>query len=29
MEAAIQREKNLKDWKRAWKIEPIERSNPD
>ncbi len=23
MEAAIQREKNLKDWKRAWKIELI------
>lgn len=27
--AAIAREKQLKDWKRAWKIELIERSNPD
>ena len=25
---AIQREKNIKDWKRAWKIELIQRSNP-
>ena len=25
---AIQREKNIKEWKRAWKIELIERSNP-
>ncbi len=27
--AAIQREKQLKHWKRAWKIELIEESNPD
>lgn len=26
---AIQREKNLKEWKRAWKVELIEKSNPD
>ncbi len=26
--AAIAREKQLKDWKRAWKIELIERENP-
>jgi len=26
---AIQREKNLKDWKREWKIELIEDKNPD
>ena len=26
---AIQREKNLKDWKREWKIELIEGGNPD
>ena len=25
---AIQREKNIKEWKCAWKIELIERSNP-
>ncbi|HYL81906.1 MAG TPA: GIY-YIG nuclease family protein [Candidatus Acidoferrum sp.] len=29
MEAAIQREKRLKEWKRAWKLELIERANPD
>ena len=29
MQAAIQREKNIKVWKRAWKIELIERSNPN
>ena len=29
MEAAIQREKNIKVWKRAWKIALVERSNPD
>lgn len=28
MESAIGREKALKAWKRAWKIELIERSNP-
>lgn len=27
--AAIQREKSLKKWKRQWKIELIESSNPD
>jgi putative endonuclease len=27
-EAAIVREKRLKDWKRDWKIELIERTNP-
>ncbi len=27
--AAIQREKNLKKWPRAWKIELITSSNPD
>ena len=29
MESAIQREKRLKEWKRAWKLELIERANPD
>ena len=29
MEAAITREKALKEWKRAWKLELIEGSNPD
>lgn len=28
MEAAIQREKTLKGWRRAWKIELIEAQNP-
>ena len=28
IEDAIQREKNVKEWKRAWKIELIQRSNP-
>jgi putative endonuclease len=27
--AAIQREKNIKKWKRHWKIELIEKNNPD
>ena len=27
--AAIQREKNLKHWSRAWKIALIERANPE
>ena len=27
MELAIMREKNIKVWKRAWKIELIEKSN--
>lgn len=29
IEEAIVREKALKAWKRAWKIEPIEASNPE
>jgi putative endonuclease len=29
MESAILREKTLKAWKRAWKIELIEHANPD
>ncbi|MEQ1523315.1 MAG: GIY-YIG nuclease family protein [Aestuariivirga sp.] len=29
MEEAIKREKQLKEWKRIWKIELIEKSNPD
>ena len=28
MEAAITREKQMKAWKRAWKIREIERMNP-
>lgn len=28
MEAAIQREKAIKNWKRAWKIKAIEEMNP-
>jgi len=28
-EAAIRREKQLKEWKRAWKIQLIESDNPD
>ncbi|MBL8641977.1 MAG: GIY-YIG nuclease family protein [Alphaproteobacteria bacterium] len=28
-ENAIKREKNIKDWKRAWKNELIEKENPD
>ena len=28
VKAAIQREKQLKKWKRAWKIELIEKNNP-
>ena len=28
MEAAIQREKRLKEWQRGWKIELIEKLNP-
>ena len=29
MESAIQREKNIKKWKRAWKLKTIEEMNPD
>jgi putative endonuclease len=29
MESAIKREKRLKEWKRVWKLELIERSNAD
>ena len=28
MESAIQREKNIKSWKREWKITTIEENNP-
>jgi len=29
MESAIAREKRLKEWKRKWKLELIEGSNPN
>ena len=29
MESAIAREKRLKEWKRLWKLELIEETNPD
>ena len=29
MDAAIQREKRIKKWDRAWKLELIEKDNPD
>jgi putative endonuclease len=29
VEGAIHREKQIKDWKRAWKPELIEKANPD
>jgi len=29
MESAISREKAMKEWKRAWKIELIEEANPE
>jgi putative endonuclease len=28
LEAAMQRERRIKSWKRAWKIELIEKENP-
>jgi putative endonuclease len=29
MASAIEREKKLKEWKRSWKLELIESSNPN
>ncbi len=29
MESAIRREKTIKEWKRVWKLELIEKSNPE
>ena len=29
MESAIQREKAIKEWKRAWKLNLIEKTNPE
>jgi putative endonuclease len=29
MESAIAREKAIKEWKRQWKLELIERANPE
>jgi putative endonuclease len=29
MESAISREKAIKEWKRQWKLELIERENPE
>jgi putative endonuclease len=29
IDRALQREKNLKRWRRAWKIDLIEKANPD
>ncbi|QUL38420.1 GIY-YIG nuclease family protein [Erythrobacter sp. JK5] len=29
IEAAIEREKQMKEWKRAWKLRAIEEKNPD
>jgi putative endonuclease len=29
IDRALQREKNLKHWRRAWKIDLIEKANPD
>ncbi len=28
MDTAIQREKNIKNWKRAWKLKMVEKMNP-
>ena len=29
MESAIRREKAIKEWKRSWKLEMIEKNNPE
>jgi putative endonuclease len=29
MDSAIEREKNMKEWKRVWKLNLIDKSNPD
>jgi putative endonuclease len=29
MNSALEREKNIKEWKRAWKLKLIEKTNPD
>ncbi len=29
MDSAINREKNIKEWKRAWKLKMIEKDNPE
>jgi putative endonuclease len=29
MDTAIEREKNMKEWKRAWKVRLIEEDNPN
>lgn len=29
MDAAIEREKNMKEWKRAWKVRLFEKDNPN
>jgi putative endonuclease len=29
MDVAIEREKNMKEWKRAWKVRLLEKDNPD
>ena len=29
MDSAIERENNLKEWKRLWKLNLVERNNPD
>ena len=29
MESALQREKAIKEWKRAWKLDLIEKANPE
>jgi putative endonuclease len=29
MESAIRREKTMKEWKRQWKLELVEKDNPE